>query len=97
MKAFSVVVLAAVPFCFTPSVLANDVSTALQQSKVSANFRYRLEHVDQDNALDDAIASTLRSRLTVTTGKAYGFNAVVQLDNVSLIGNDNYNSSYNKP
>lgn len=95
MKAFSVVVLAAVPFCFTPSVLANDVSTALQQSKVSANFRYRLEHVDQDNALDDAIASTLRSRLTVTTGKAYGFNAVVQLDNVSLIGNDNYNSSYN--
>lgn len=95
MKAFSVVMLAAVPFCFTSSVLANDVSTALQQSKVSANFRYRLEHVDQDNALDDAFASTLRSRLTVTTGKAYGFNALVQLDNVSLLGNDNYNSTYN--
>ncbi|MFC6439781.1 hypothetical protein [Bowmanella sp. JS7-9] len=95
MKAFSVVMLAAVPFCFTSSVLANDVSTALQQSKVSANFRYRLEHVEQDNALDDAIASTLRSRLTVTTGKAYGFSALVQLDNVSLLANDNYNSTYN--
>ena len=70
-------------------------NSAIKQSEVSAQFRYRLEHVEQDNPLDNAIASTLRSRLTVTTGKFDNFSAVVQLDNVSLLGNDNYNSTYN--
>ena len=55
-------------------------SSAIKQSEVSAQFRYRLEHVEQDNTLDNAIASTLRSRLTVTTGKFDNFSAVVQLD-----------------
>lgn len=68
---------------------------ALKQSTVSAQFRYRLEYVEQDNALDDAIASALRSRLSVITGKAYGVSALLQVDNVSLLGNDNYNSSVN--
>jgi hypothetical protein len=68
---------------------------AVKQSTVSAQFRYRLEYVEQDNALDDAIASTLRSRLTVNTGTVSGFSALVQLDNVSLLGNDNYNSTVN--
>lgn len=68
---------------------------AVKQSSVSTQFRYRLEYVEQDNALDDAIASTLRSRLSVNTGKAYGFSALLQVDNVSLLGNDNYNSTVN--
>ncbi|MBU1308250.1 MAG: hypothetical protein KKE30_01795 [Gammaproteobacteria bacterium] len=95
MKAFSAVMLSALPFCFSPSLVANELSTALQQSSVSAHFRYRLEYVEQDNALKDAIASTLRSRLTVNTGTVSGFSALVQLDNVSLLGNDNYNSTVN--
>ncbi|MBZ9611828.1 hypothetical protein [Rheinheimera maricola] len=95
MKAFSAVMLSALPFCFSPSLVANELSTAVKQSSVSANFRYRLEYVEQDNALDDAIASSLRSRLTVNTGRVSGFSALVQLDNVSLLGNDNYNSTVN--
>ena len=95
MKAFPAVMLSVLPFCFSPSLIANELSTALKQSNVSAQFRYRLEYVEQDNALDDAIASTLRSRLSVNTGKAYGFSALLQVDNVSLLGNDNYNSTVN--
>src|SRR5690606_21988969 len=95
MKAFPAVMLSVLPFCFSPSLIANELSTALKQSTVSAQFRYRLEYVEQDNALDDAIASTLRSRLSVNTGKAYGFSALLQVDNVSLLGNDNYNSTVN--
>lgn len=75
--------------------ISEELSTAIKQSHVSAHFRYRLEYVDQDNVLDDAIASTLRSRLTVNTGKVSGFSALLQLDNVSVLGNDNYNSTVN--
>lgn len=75
--------------------LNEKLSSAIKQSAVSAQFRYRLEHVEQDNTLEDAIASTLRSRLTVNTGKFDNFSAMVQLDNVSVLGNDNYNSSFN--
>ncbi|MCD1598228.1 hypothetical protein [Rheinheimera aquimaris] len=75
--------------------LNEKLSSAIKQSAVSAQFRYRLEQVEQENALDDAIASTLRSRLTVNTGTFDNFSAMVQLDNVSVLGNDNYNSSYN--
>ncbi|MGP9801495.1 hypothetical protein [Rheinheimera sp. NSM] len=95
MKALPAVMLFALPCCFSPGLIASDLSSALQQSSVSAHFRYRLEYVDQDNQLDDAFASTLRSRLSVNTGKAYGISALLQVDNVSLVGNDNYNSTVN--
>ncbi|MAD74681.1 MAG: hypothetical protein CML20_07820 [Rheinheimera sp.] len=99
--------ISALPFAITLALSAsllptpvsantnNELSDAVKQSSVAVHFRYRLEYVDQDNALDDAIASTLRSRLTVNSGNAYGFSAIVQLDNVSALGNDNYNSTVN--
>lgn len=73
----------------------NELSNALKQSSVAAHFRYRLEAVDQDNALDEAIASTLRSRLTLNTGQLSGFSGLLQVDNVSVLGNDTYNSTAN--
>lgn len=69
------------------------LSTALSNSQVQADFRYRLEHVDQDNALKDALASTLRSRLTLTTGQAYGFSGLLEVDNVSVLGGETYHST----
>jgi hypothetical protein len=74
---------------------SEQLEQALTQSSISAHFRYRLEYVDQDNQLDDAFASTLRSRFSVNTGKAYGVSALLQVDNVSIVGNDNYNSTIN--
>lgn len=74
---------------------ANTLSAALNESQVKANFRYRIEHVDQDNALKDALASTLRSRLTLTTGQAYGLSGLLEVDNVSVLGGESYNSTVN--
>lgn len=100
ISALPIVVTLALSVAMVSSPLqAADVSgqlqDALKQSIVSAQFRYRLEYVEQDNALEDAMASTLLSRLAVNTGKAYGFGALLQVDNVSMLGNDNYNSTVN--
>ena len=34
--------------------------------RLKLSLRYRLEHVEQDNPLQDALASTLRTRITST-------------------------------
>ncbi|MCC5826557.1 alginate export family protein [Alkalimonas sp.] len=72
---------------------AANLSKAINDSTVNLHFRYRLEHVEQDNALKDALASTLRSRLTLATGKAYGFSGLLEVDNVSVLGGETFNST----
>ncbi|WNC67796.1 porin [Thalassotalea nanhaiensis] len=75
--------------------IGEDVSKAVKDSKVDVSLRYRVETVDQDGASEDAMASTLKSRLTVTTGKVSNFSAKVEVDDVTAIGNDSYNSTVN--
>jgi len=74
---------------------AGDFKSALTGGDVNFDFRYRYENVDQDNALDDAHASTLRSRLTYTTKKWSNFQAQVEVDDVSVIGSENHNDKVN--
>jgi hypothetical protein len=64
--------------------------------KAHLDFRYRLETVDQDPFSKDATASTLRSRLNYLTGEWHGFNAFLEADNITALGNeDTYNSTTN--
>lgn len=59
---------------------------------VYGDFRLRLETVDQDNALRDAKAFTLRSRLGYATESYAGFSARVEVENnAALI--DDYNDT----
>ncbi|WP_341502477.1 alginate export family protein [Gallaecimonas sp. GXIMD4217] len=74
---------------------ADSLTQALTEADLKLNFRYRLEAVDQDGKPEDALASTLRSRITVQTGDWQGLSALAEVDNVSLIGNDSYNSTAN--
>lgn len=75
---------------------ANSVSQAIDEGELNVNFRYRLESVDQDNALKDALASTLRSRLTFSSKQLNDFSAIVEVDNVAVIGDSRqYNSLTN--
>src|SRR5690606_36001166 len=55
---------------------AEDCGNLFSQDKVGIDARYRYEHVDQDNALDNAEAQTLRTRLTLQSGKWYGLSAL---------------------
>ena len=75
---------------------ADSIQDAIGSGKVSVNLRYRAEDVSQDNLLDDALASTLRSRLTFKTKTFQDFTALAEIDNVSSVGSDdNYNSLRN--
>ncbi len=65
------------------------------EGKINLDFRYRYEHVDQDNALRNAHASTLRSRLTVQSGAWQGLSLLGEADNVRRLGSERYNDTRN--
>lgn len=71
----------------------DDIAKAVKDSKVNLDLRYRYETNDQDNALKDAKASTLKTRLTVKTGKVNNFNALFEVDHVAELGSDSYNDA----
>lgn len=92
---FSLLSLAVASSFNVSANIGEDVSKAVKDSKVDVSLRYRVETVDQDGASEEAMASTLKSRVTVTTGKVSNFSAKVEVDDVTAIGNDSYNSSAN--
>ncbi|MNF32580.1 hypothetical protein D3C84_133760 [compost metagenome] len=71
------------------------LSTLISDGKPILDLRYRYEHVDQDNPLNNANAQTLRTRVGFQSGKWYGLSALIEADNVSRIGDASYNSTRN--
>ena len=70
---------------------ASSLEEALTSGKVNVDLRLRYENVDQDNALDDADALTLRTLLGYTTGTYQGFSAKVEMEDVrTVLGVDDY-------
>lgn len=70
----------------------SDLTSALTDGKLSANFNLRYEGVEQDNTLKDADALTLRTRINYTTGAFKGFSAAVEIENsVAIV--DDYNDA----
>jgi hypothetical protein len=68
------------------------VSAAAGDTSVDLSFRYRLETVDMDNALEDATASTVRTRATIKTKWTSKIDSVLEFDDVSAIGDEDYNA-----
>lgn len=91
--------LSAIAFSFSLPVYAEDgdalKSFFVDESKTSLAFRYRLENVDQDGFSKDATASTLRSTLNYKTGLLNNFSTTLEFQNISHIGNDNFNDTLN--
>jgi hypothetical protein len=76
---------------------ADSVTEALINGKTSANFNMRYEGVSQDNALKDASALTLRTRLTYATVKVAGFSSIIEFeDSRNMFGIDDYNNTLGK-
>lgn len=75
--------------------ITSSLAQAVKDGTVALDFRYRFEAVDQDGFNKDAKASTLRSRITVTSGSLRGFTVLGEVDNVSDIGADKFNSTEN--
>ena len=73
----------------------DNLKKAVDDGKVSFDFRYRYEFVDQDGIDEEAGASTLRSRISYVSGEIGGWRAGVEADYVALIGSERFNSTEN--
>ena len=70
---------------------ANSLTEALTGGEANVALRYRAEYVDQENGTREAKASTLKSRITYKTLPIEGFSATFEMDNNSVVFDDNYN------
>jgi len=75
--------------------LADSFTEALTGGTPKLDMRLRYENVNQDNSLKDAEALTLRTRLGYETGKYQEFKAYVEMENVTAVLDDDYNSTKN--
>jgi hypothetical protein len=66
------------------------LDAAVARGDASGAFNLRYEGVDEDNALKNATAVTLRSALKYTTAPFKGFTAVVEAEDVRAVGTDDY-------
>lgn len=69
-----------------------ELASAITSGKATIAGRYRYEHVDQDNDLKNANASTLRLRLNYRTGQWQGWSAFGEFDHVFHVLVDDFNS-----
>jgi hypothetical protein len=65
---------------------------AVTSGKAKVALRYRYEHVDQDNALQNANASTLRVRLNYLTADWSNWSGFIEFDHVAEVIVNDFNS-----
>lgn len=78
------------PFIAATAEEATSFSDILTKSETKFSFRYRYEYVDDNSSAKDANASTLKSRITWSSAAYKGFSGLVEVDDVSHIGGENY-------
>lgn len=91
-------IVSIVPFTLMflpPALSADSLKEAVSQGKPVLNIRYRLESVDQDGFNEDALASTLRTRLGFQTAALRGWSALLEFEDITVIGDTNYNDTIN--
>jgi len=89
------VLLGAHPFVAATAEEATSFSEIFTKSDTQFTFRYRYEYVDEDNSKEIAKASTLKSRVTWSSAAYQGFSALVEVDDVSHIGSEQYGTPSN--
>jgi hypothetical protein len=78
---------------------ADAFTDALTGGKVAGNFRLRYEDVNVDStSVEDATALTLRSRLGYETAPYYGFTALLEFEDIHVVGGkDEYSPETTDP
>lgn len=74
-----------------PSWAVDSLANAFSAGEADLSFRYRFEHVDQNDFSRDANASTLRTRLNFKSANYLGLTFFIEADNVIEVFGDNYN------
>jgi hypothetical protein len=65
--------------------LAEGFTEAMTSGKASVNLNLRYESVEQENALEDASALTLRTLLAYDTGSYKGFSAKIEMEDTRIV------------
>lgn len=88
MKSFQQKFLAAFVLTGTQSLPAGaqTAGDAVTGGELSGLFNLRFENVEQDGFLEDASALTLRSALQYASGAYKGFSALVEVEDVRILG-----------
>lgn len=83
---------------FQAAAQTRTLEAALGRGDVSGSFNLRYEGVDEDNALQNAEAVTLRTALKFTTAPLNGFTGVLEAEDVRIVGAGDFSvppSGYN--
>ncbi|MEH6558845.1 MAG: hypothetical protein V7708_13670 [Oceanicoccus sp.] len=95
IPSMAAVVIGMQPYLSAYAAPASSVSEMLSEGDTSLSFRYRYEFVDQDGVEKNAGASTLKTRLTYKSASFKGLTALMEVDNVTVIGDENYRTPTN--
>lgn len=99
MTLATAIMLGAVGMVGTASAAAEEatsLSEIFTKGDINLSFRYRYEYVDQDiDTLNVAKASTLKSRVTLTSASYQGFSGLLEVDDVAQIGSEQYGTPSN--
>ncbi|MBV1901876.1 MAG: alginate export family protein [Kordiimonadaceae bacterium] len=74
---------------------AQKLTELFEKGEAGANFRYRLESVDQDGFSKKATASTLLTKLWYRTASLNGFSGYIEGTNTLVVGKETYNNTVN--
>ena len=75
----------------TGTTFADSIHDALSNSTAYADFNLRMETADQDNALQDASALTLRTWIGFSTGSVNGFSFTAEVEDSRIVmGQDEF-------
>ncbi len=74
---------------------SNQTLSIWQQGRFYIDARYRVESVSQDGFVEDALASTLRTRTGFQSGEYHGWSGLIEFEDIRIIGIDDFNSTAN--
>ncbi len=77
-----------------PALAGDSIKQALSNGEVDLSFRLRFEEVNQDG-LDETNATTLKTRLSYKSGNYQGFGLMLEMDDVTALGDIDYRTAPN--
>ncbi len=90
-----VMLLGCMAFYTGPMYAAGSITEALTSGSATVNIRARYENHDQDGVANTGEALTVRTRLGYGTGEFNGFSVYGEFEDVTVIGDEDYNSAVN--
>lgn len=83
--------------CPMTTFFTDKIPDVIAKGKFSLNVRARYENVDQEGGTPPAHAETIRTRFGYTTAPLYGFQAMIEGENVTAANKDTYAAGAGSP